>query len=127
MSYTHIFLRGVRQYAPLINENKAKYPKFNGIVCKKLIFEQMRIITEMMDWIEEFIDILPSSSAVEWLQYAKKFCGCYSIEINNQAQYYRYHQLLYPSEEILLTNYHQNLKRFKKRLQKKLRNVNVNV
>lgn len=125
MSYTNIFLRGVRQYAPLINENKAKYPRFNGIMCKKLLFEQMRIVTEMMAWIEEFIDILPISSAVEWLQYAKEYCTGYSIEINNAVQYYRYHQLLYPSEEKSLTNYHRNLRRFKKRLQKRLRKVYV--
>lgn len=45
---------------------------FNGINCKKLIFEQMRIVTEMMAWIEEFIDIFSNPEYVERLIKAKK-------------------------------------------------------
>ena len=58
-AYYHIAVRNIVNCNDLINqyiENDCRYAEFNGIIQKKYVFEQLRLLTEMNWWIEEFFD-----------------------------------------------------------------------
>jgi DNA-directed RNA polymerase subunit RPC12/RpoP len=117
--YQYVFTRGLLSYLSLLEDNNVKYPLFNGKVCKKYIFEQMRIYTEMFAWIEEYLDFdfVKASPIILHAQYSCFEC---SRDINTAMQYYIQKDLLCPSEKRLLFNYHKNLRRVKKRLHKRI-------
>ena len=126
-AYYHIAVRNIVNCNDLINqyiENDCRYAEFNGIILKKYVFEQLRLLTEMNWWIEEFFDYFISIITKKDIIMMLKGIITFRSELNNAMSYYRQNNYLTLTEKTFLKNFYVDMRRISRRMRRRLKRQN---
>ena len=121
--YYDVAYNNERKYVELIEHlNNSPFQSFNGIVQKKYMFEQIRLVNERNWWIQEFFELWFNIYSKETLEHWVKCSVNFRIELNNAMAYYIQNDYLFPSEKSALKNFYIDLRRLVQRVKRRLKN-----
>ena len=118
--YYEVFNRNLIKYSLAIMGIHNKFQIFNGIVQKKYLMDQIRLQTENIWWMNEFFELIFNENykedILEWLKHFQER----RMYIHDCLQYYVHHDYLSNTEQYVLKNYYIDMRRFGKRMKRRL-------